>query len=234
MCKFKSAIVTKTGEIYHSSFTDSHEDLVKIYNIRDGITEFMAQNLVRIEFTPPNDLSLISNLKEWSLIVDEDNTPDWFDNGAVRTKMENVISRMILKDQKIKMICGEAKILTNSSVDEILYSNITLSVNSNIEKVLENSNIGALRGNSSIGALRGNSRIGELRENSQVGSIFENSSVGSLFEYSKIFELNENSRIGELCGYSQVGSLWGNSRIDALRGNSQVGELFEKSSVGKR
>jgi hypothetical protein len=205
MCKFFSAIVTKNGDLYYNKFTHSHEDLIDLFNLREGLK---ADNFIRIEYYPENND--LSDLLSYQLHVDEQSIPEWFNDDLkeqIVNKLNFVLEKMIISNEEKKILIGDCYILKDSTI-----------------KKIQNCIIFQMRGNSQVGVLRGNSQVGELRENSQVGVLRENSQVGVLWG---------NSQVGELWENSQVGELWGNSQVGVLRGNSQVGELWENSKVGE-
>lgn len=54
MCEFLSAVVMKNGDIIYNPYTDAHEDLVALHNLRDN----REGKFARVEFKPddPTDL----------------------------------------------------------------------------------------------------------------------------------------------------------------------------------
>lgn len=74
MCKFASAIMSRTGEMYFNPFTDSLTDLIDLYNIKEGKA---GDNFVRLEFTPNGEK--YADPDSYTLQVDEPSIPAWFD-----------------------------------------------------------------------------------------------------------------------------------------------------------
>src|SRR5208283_891747 len=99
MCKFFSAIVTKTGELYYDKFNHSHQDLIELNNLREGI---VSNNFIRLEYYSDNyDLSDLSSYK---LHIDKFSIPNWFNDNLkenVINKLNAVIKPMILIDVNI-------------------------------------------------------------------------------------------------------------------------------------
>ena len=114
MCKFKSAIVLRNGDILHNPYTDSHEDLIQLYKLDDS-SEFISR-FVRVEFAPPDDKDL-TDVTAYVLKVDEDNTPEWFDEirDSVAERMAEIVRPMIVNEDT-DLIIGRAVVLGKINV----------------------------------------------------------------------------------------------------------------------
>ena len=112
MCKFFSAIVTKNEEVYYDKFNHSHEDIIDLFDLKEGK---QGQNFVRIEYCPENQSDL-ADLSKYQLNIDEPETPIWFTESVkelVINKLNAVLSKMILIDVEKKifqnLVCVFAK-----------------------------------------------------------------------------------------------------------------------------
>ena len=123
MCKFKSAIVTRTGELYHSELTDSHTDIIDLYGLKEGKS---GQNFVRVEFTP-NDFKTIDDPATYSLKVDEDSIPKWFDDDLradVVKKLSALVRQMVVSDERKILAGGEYILIDGAKVDRAILCRI--------------------------------------------------------------------------------------------------------------
>ena len=95
MCKFYSAIVTRSGNLYHKSSLISHEDIIDYYQLKDNT---LHDNLCRVEFYP-DDISDNLDVSKYNLHIDENVIPYWFDielKESVISRLKDVISNMII------------------------------------------------------------------------------------------------------------------------------------------
>ena len=107
MCKFLSAVFLKSGAVLCApEHTDSHEDLLAASNVNDGEASYFAGNICRVEFTPPEDFTKVSDLSLWQLHVDEKEKPDWFDEANARENLEGRVRRMIVTDARGTLLGG--------------------------------------------------------------------------------------------------------------------------------
>ena len=169
MCKFKSAIVLKNGDILHNDFTDSHEDLIDLF----GLVDNGKEAFVRIEYTTDKRKDVI---EFYQLIVDEQSIPYWFKEikDSVEERMKTLVSGMIIKENQ-KIIVGRCVILSPGVIIDKVRHCI-------IQEMRENSHVNVMRENSQVNEMRENSQVNEMRENSHVNMMRENSQVNEMRE----------------------------------------------------
>jgi hypothetical protein len=232
MCNFLSAIVLRNGDVLHNPYTDSHEELIDLFNLRDN----REGNFARVEFSPPTSDDF-DKPEKYKFKVDEHRTPDWLTKAKqekAASHLRSVVKRMII-DKPVKGLCGGAYILTKGA--NVSWARacrvLVMRGNSRVGEMWENSRVGEMWGNSRVGEMWGNSKVGEMWGNSKVGAMSENSKVGAMSENSRVGEMWGNSRVGEMWGNSKVGEMWGNSKVGAMSENSKVGAMSENSQVVK-
>ena len=89
MCKLKSFLVLK-DRVYCPDY-DSHQYMLEKLNIKDNYLG-ASKTFVRVELTPPDGVqSLMEPLDRWTLKVDQDVTPAWWDEKADRQRVEEAV-----------------------------------------------------------------------------------------------------------------------------------------------
>ena len=89
MCKIKSCLVLK-DRVYCPDY-DSHQDMLDKLGIKDDYLG-ASKTFVRVELTPPDGVkSLMEPLDKWTLKVDQDVTPEWWDAEADRQRVEEAV-----------------------------------------------------------------------------------------------------------------------------------------------
>src|SRR3990167_2192162 len=83
MCRFKSAIITRT-EVLHDLDSDSHEELITKYKLNDRT---ITPDFVRVEMTQVDDDIFNHARGNWLLKIDQDLRPDWFDEAEAAEAM---------------------------------------------------------------------------------------------------------------------------------------------------
>ena len=89
MCQLKSCLVLK-DRVYCPDY-DSHQDMLDKLGIKDDYLG-ASKTFVRVELTPPDGRrSMIEPLDRWTLNVDQDITPEWWDSEAYRQRVEEAV-----------------------------------------------------------------------------------------------------------------------------------------------
>ena len=89
MCQLKSCLVLK-DRVYCPDY-DSHQNMLDKLGIKDDYLG-ASKTFVRVELTPPDGMiSLIQPLDRWTLKVDQDVTPEWWDEKADRQRVEEAV-----------------------------------------------------------------------------------------------------------------------------------------------
>ena len=89
MCQLKSCLVFK-DRVYCPDY-DSHQDMLDKLGIKDDYLG-ASKTFVRVELAPPDGVeSLMEPLDKWTLKVDQDVTPEWWDAEADRQRVEEAV-----------------------------------------------------------------------------------------------------------------------------------------------
>ena len=89
MCQLKSCLVLK-DRVFCPDY-DSHQSMLEELGIKDDYLH-ASKTFVRVELTPPDGIrSLIEPLDRWTLKVDQDIVPEWWDEKADRHRVEEAV-----------------------------------------------------------------------------------------------------------------------------------------------
>ena len=89
MCQLKSCLVLK-DRVYCPDY-DRHQNMLDKLGIKDDYLG-ASKTFVRVELLPPNGVkSLMEPLDKWTLKVDQDVTPEWWDAEADRQRVEEAV-----------------------------------------------------------------------------------------------------------------------------------------------
>lgn len=89
MCQLKSCLVLK-DRVYCPDY-NSHQDMLDKLGIKDDYLG-ASKTFVRVELTPQDGMrSLMDPLDKWTLKVDQDVTPEWWDAEADRQRVEEAV-----------------------------------------------------------------------------------------------------------------------------------------------
>ena len=109
MCQLKSCLVLK-DRVFCPDY-NSHQSMLEELGIEDNYLH-ADKTFVRVEFTPPNNKSLIEPLDRWTLKVDQDVIPEWWDEKADRPRVEEAVETW----RKGHVFTGGKHIVTTGTV----------------------------------------------------------------------------------------------------------------------
>ena len=162
MCKLKSAIILKY-RIFMPDY-DSHSEMLEELKITDDY--FNASKVfVRAELTPKNG-DAFSDIDGWKFSVDQDITPEWFDEKVCAERMRNTVKEwakthifigqndlkishgenIFIKDCKNVDICG------NATVEYICGKATVKNIcdNATVEYICSNATVKSIYGNAMV------------------------------------------------------------------------------------
>ena len=172
MCQFKSAIITKSGDVLHSHFTDSHEDLIRLFKLNDTSDVRGEPRFARVEFKPDSKIDL-GDASKYTLLIDEARTPEWFDDAmkiSVENKLRLIVEGMIITGNVDMLVGGKYILAKGAHVSCIKNCLIEVMLgSSNVGEMLESSKVGEMWESSKVGVMWGSSKVGEMWESSNVG-----------------------------------------------------------------
>lgn len=202
MCKFKSALWTKSGKLLWSLDTDSHEDLIKENNLKD---EGDNNEYVRVEYVPVNfDDFLVQRDKynSWYLIVDQDTTPEWFDldnEHSFIIKAFTDIIPYILKERFINI----GREFIKFGKNYYLYGDI------NIKGICNSVEIKLITGNVNIFSICDNVKISEINGNCNIKYIENDVKIHYIGGLSNIFHIEDNVFIEYISDRCNINTITG-------------------------
>jgi len=216
MCEFKSGIVLRDEslkggfKLLMSAWTEHHSELIQIHNLHDGARLSFA----RVEFKPQS-MSTADKPETYKLRIDEDRTPEWFDDEmkeAVSGRMRDYIKSIIITEDRGFLIGGQF----------ILSGKVSIQISRCcvIQAMLDSSKVGTMLGSSQVGAMCDSSKVGAMYDSSQVGTMLGSSKVGTMLGSSQVGTMWDSSQVGTMLGSSQVGAMWDSSKVGAAGSNT--------------
>ena len=156
MCRYKSAIVLRNGDLVHSDATDSHTDLLDMAGISDTS---MSPNFVRVEFTS----NYLADIDTYKLRMDQDWLPDWWTPEAAEDatrKLRRICERAIVAEAR-KCLVGGAWVLRDGA-------NVERIVSARVIEMWDSSRVGTMWDSSQVGTMWDSSQVGTMRDSSRV------------------------------------------------------------------
>ena len=131
MCAPASMILTKDSVLW-SKTTDSHEEIIREFGIRDAVGG--VPQIVRVEITPPHG-NFEAPAKDWTYKLDQDHVPAWYEAEEGERRTREALPAWIAE-----------KIVLRSETIVSLSAGIKLAVYGQVGTVGGNGQVGTVRG----------------------------------------------------------------------------------------
>ena len=252
MCKLKSAIILK-DKIFMPDY-DSHSKMLDELGITDDY--FNASKVfVRAELSPENG-DVFSDIDGWKLEVDQDITPEWFDEKDCAERMRNTVKEwakthifigqngltishgenIFIKDCEDVDICGDATVETicgNATVQNI-YDNATVKYiygKATVENICDNATVERIYYNATVGSICDNATVERIYDNATVESIYGNAMVERIYDNATVESIYGKATVENIYGKATVEYICGNTTVENIYGNTTVERIYGNATV---
>ena len=179
MCHFMSAIVMKSGDVLHHPMLDSHSDILRHFEVRDG--DAFRVNFAKVELTP-NDNWL--DPSTWAFKVDEQTIPDWLDQERARKRMEAIASKMIVSSGNKKMIVDGCWIVGGDArVSGVRFGRII--------RVQDQASITGVGGRATIAGVCGHATIEGVWDHASIAGVGDQASIEGVRDHVTITDVSK-------------------------------------------
>ena len=193
MCKLKSAIILK-DKIFMPDY-DSHSEMLEELKITDDY--FNASKVfVRAELVPENG-DVFSDIDGWKFSVDQDITPEWFDEKDCAERMRKAVKEWA----KTHIFIGQ--------------NGLKISHGENIFiKDCKNVNI---YGNATVKNIYGNATVENICDNAAVEYICGKATVKYIYDNATVKNICDNATVKSICDDAMVKNIYGNATVISSR-----------------
>ena len=243
MCKLKSAIILK-DRIFMPDY-DSHSKMLDELGITDDY--FNASKVfVRAELSPA-DGNVFSDIDGWEFHVDQDITPEWFDEKDCAERMRKAVKEwakthifvghndleishgenIFIKDCKNVNICGNAtveNICGNATVEDICD-------NATVEYIHDNATVKNIYDNATVENIYDNATVENIYDNATVENIYDNATVKNIYDNATVKYIYNNATVENICSNATVENIFGNATVKYIRDNATVENIFDNATV---
>ena len=207
MCKLKSAIILK-DRIFMPDY-DSHSKMLEELKITDDY--FNASKVfVRAELSPKNE-DVFSDIDGWEFSVDQDITPEWFDEKDCAERMRKTVkewakTHIFIGQNWLKISHGENIFIKDCK-------NVDIYGNATVENICGNATVENIYGNATVENICGNATVNYIYGNATVKSICSNATVKNICGNATVNYIYDNATVKNICGNATVKNIYGNATV---------------------
>jgi len=171
MCMLKSGIVLK-NKIFVPEY-DSHTRMLEELGIKDDYLN-ASKTFVRVELSPI-DGNVFSDIDTWKLRVDQDITPEWYDEDTYKPQVVEAVKKWA-KDHvhidvdNLEISAGEGHYIKGCK-------NVVICDNATVKYICDNATVKHICGNATVEHIYGNATVKYICDNATVEHIRGNATV---------------------------------------------------------
>ena len=209
MCKLKSAIILK-DRIFMPDY-DSHSEMLEELKITDDY--FNASKVfVRAELTPENG-DAFSDIDGWKFSVDQDITPEWFDEKDCAERMRNTVkewakTHIFIGQNDLKISHGENIFIKDCE-------DVDICDNATVESICDNVTVKCIYGNATVKYIYGKATVKNIYGNTTVENIYGDATVKNICDDATVISYS----------YSK----WNNSASLIISGNATFKDCYSRT-----
>ena len=243
MCKLKSAIILK-DKIFMPDY-DSHSKMLEELGITDDYIN-ASKVFVRAELSPENE-DIFSDIDGWKFSVDQDITPEWFDEKDCAERMRNTVKEwakthifigqnglaishgenIFIKDCKNVDIYGKAmvKYICGNTTVKNIYDSATVEYiygKATVEYIYGKATVEYICGSTTVENIYDNATVEKIYGNATVKYICGKATVERIYGDATVKYIYDNATVESICDNATVERIYGNATVENIYGDATV------------
>ena len=233
MCKLKSAIILK-DRIFMPDY-DSHSKMLEELKITDDY--FNASKVfVRAELVPENE-DVFSDIDGWKFSVDQDITPEWFDEKDCAERMRKAVkewanTHIFIGQNGLKISHGENIFIKDCEDVDICNATVEyIRGNAKVEHIWGNATVEHICGNATVKYICDEAKVEHIWGNATVKNICGKATVKYICDEAKVEYIYGDATVDHICGKATVEYIYGDATVEHIRGNATVENICGNATV---
>ena len=220
MCRLKSGIILK-NRVFVPEY-DSHTQMLEELGIKDDYFN-ASKTFVRVELSP-TDGDVLSDIDTWKLSVDQDITPEWYDEDRYKPQVVEAVKEWA-KDH-IHIGVDDLKISTgrNHYIEDCKGVDICGSAtveyicgSATVEYICGRATVEYICGRATVKNICGSATVEYIRGSATVKNICGSATVKNICDSATVKNICDSATVENAKGLSVIiGSRYGWSKKDAL------------------
>ena len=225
MCKLKSAIILK-DKIFMPDY-DSHSKMLEELGITDDYIN-ASKVFVRAELSPENE-DVFSDIDSWEFSVDQDITPEWFDEKDCAERMRNTVkewakTHIFIGQNDLKISHGENIFIKDCK-------NVDICGNATVENICSNATVKNIYGKATVENICDKATVKYICGKATVKYIYGNATVKNICGNATVENICSNATVENICDKATVKNIYGKATVESICDNATVENIFGNATV---
>ena len=234
MCKLKSAIILK-DRIFMPDY-DSHSEMLDELGITDDYIN-ASKVFVRAELSPKNE-DVFSDIDGWKFCVDQDITPEWFDEKDCAERMRKAVkewakTHIFIGQNDLKISHGE-NICIKDCKNVDIYGNATVKDicgNATVKNIYDKATVKNIYDNATVKNIYGNATVENICGDATVENICDSATVENICGDATVENICDNATVEDICGNATVKNIYGSATVEDIYDNATVEDICGGATV---
>ena len=238
MCQLKSGIILK-NRVFVPEY-DSHTQMLEELGIKDDYFN-ASKTFVRVELSP-TDGDAFSDIDTWKLSVDQDITPEWYDEDRYKPQVVEAVKEWAkdhihigvddlkistgrnhyIEDCKGVDICGSAtvKYICGSATVEYICGSATVKNicdSATVKNICDSATVEYICGSATVEYIRGSATVEYIRDSATVEYICGRATVKNICGSATVKNICDSATVKNICDSATVENAKGLSVIIGSR-----------------
>ena len=234
MCKLKSAIILK-DRIFMPDY-DSHSEMLDELGITDDYIN-ASKVFVRAELSPKNE-DVFSDIDGWKFCVDQDITPEWFDEKDCAERMRKAVkewakTHIFIGQNDLKISHGE-NICIKDCKNVDIYGNATVKNicgNATVKNIYDKATVKNIYDNATVKNIYGNATVENIYDNATVENICDSATVENICGDATVENICDNATVEDIYDNATVKNIYGSATVEDIYDNATVENIYDNATV---
>ena len=225
MCKLKSAIILK-DRIFMPDY-DNHSKMLEELGITDDYIN-ASKVFVRAELSPKNE-DVFSDIDGWKFSVDQDITPEWFNEKDCAERMRNAVkewanSHIFIGQNDLNISHGENIFIKDCE-------DVDICDNATVKNICGNATVKNIYGNATVENIYGGATVENIYGGATVENICGNATVENIYGGATVENICGDATVKNIYGNATVENIYGNATVESICGKATVEYIYGKATV---
>ena len=243
MCQLKSGIILK-NRVFVPEY-DSHTQMLEELGIKDDYFN-ASKTFVRVELSP-TDGDAFSDIDTWKLSVDQDITPEWYDEDRYKPQVVEAVKEWAkdhihigvddlkistgrnhyIEDCKGVDICGSAtvKYICGSATVEYICGSAT------VKNICDSATVKNICDSATVEYICGSATVEYIRGSATVEYICGSATVEYIRDSATVEYICGRATVKNICGRATVKNICGSATVEYIRGSATVKNICGSATV---
>ena len=225
MCKLKSAIILK-DRIFMPDY-DSHSKMLEELKITDDYIN-ASKVFVRAELAPA-DGDVFPDIDSWEFSVDQDITPEWFDEKDCAERMRKAVkewakTHIFVGQNELKISHGENIIIKDCKNVDICGSATVENIcgSATVENICDSATVKYICDSATVENIYGDATVENICDNATVENICDSATVKNIYGNTTVKNIYGNATVEIIYGNATVKYIYGNTMVKYICGGAMV------------